>query len=503
MLAHAESHGRADPEVQAAQGLESVDQRLGGEVAARAPQSLDEQGGGEISLERNEVRLLAERVLGQEILVAHHGRRLAVRQRDHLRDDDAFGDLPAVRHQLVRQRLAADERDVAEDDVRPLRLHLVDELRRRPVRRDHHHRPHGAAALEQRVHRLGDVGRVPLVADAQRVLRVAVVLAHHLRHAVEPRVPVAVLLSEDRDLVRRNPPDVHQVPDRRRRLLRVAGAVVEDVAIGRIAPQQARAGEGTEEEHLLLQRVRHGHFRGGRPDVPDESEHVARLRQLLHHRAGTVGLVAVVESDEAQLAPVHAARLVRRGESEIDAGLHPAAQLLGGSRERRGHAEDDLRVGDARNARPRLGFPVDHRRRLLARGQRCRFLLRAPPERTADDGDGHRGRRDHDQQHGGARRRRGMRLRNHDFLRSRGGLAGVFFRAVRLVVGHHLLDEELVAGFPDRALLGGDVEIDVELALAQAHGAADGVEAGHLAEAGVDDLALLHEHDHVVLRTRG
>src|SRR5207245_2748139 len=117
--------------------------------------------------------------------------------------------------------------------------------------------------------------------------------------------------------------------------------------------QEAGAGERAEEEHLPLQRERHRHLGSGRPDVADETEHVAALRQLLHHRPGAVGLVAVVESDEAQLAAVHSAGIVRGREGEIDARLHAPAELLGRSGEWRSHAEDDLGVRHALDGWPR------------------------------------------------------------------------------------------------------------------------------------------------------
>ena len=473
-------------------------------MPARALQSLDEEARRQVSLERDEVGLLAQRVLREQLLVAQDGGGLALRQRHHLGDDHAFGHLAAIAHQLVGERLAAHEGNVAEDDVRPLRLHLVDELGGRLVRRHHHHRAHRMPAPQKCAHGLVHVAGVPLVTDAQDALRVAVVLAQHLRHAVEAGIAVAVLLGEDRDLVDRDPPDSHQIFHRGSRLLRIAGPVVEDVPIGRVAPQQAGAGERAEEEHLLLQRERHRHLGGGRADVADEAEHVAALRQILHHRPGALGLVAVVESDEAQLAAAHSAGIVRGGEGEIDARLHAPAELLGRSGEWRSHAKDNLGVRHALDGRPRacLGLALSRERRLPGGGRR-RFLLRTPPHRSAHGRSGD-GRAGEDDGEGGTalRRRRWLLLGNHDFLRPRGGRTGAFPRAVlRFVVRHHLVEEQLVARFPDGAFLGGDVQLDVELALAQAHRAADGVDAAHLAEARVDDLPILHEHDHVVLGT--
>ena len=92
-------------------------------------------------------------------------------------------------------------------------------------------------APQKCAHGVVHVAGVALVTDAQDALRVAVVLAQHLRHAVEAGIAVAVLLGEDRDLVDRDPPDSHQIFHRGSRLLRIAGPVVEDVPIGRVAPQ--------------------------------------------------------------------------------------------------------------------------------------------------------------------------------------------------------------------------------------------------------------------------
>jgi len=57
----------------------------------------------------------------------------------------------------------------------------------------------------------------------------------------------------------------------------------------------------------------------------------------------------------------------------------------------------------------------------------------------------------------------------------------------------------LLQGSKTVSLLGGDVQIDVELAFPQAQRAPHGLHADDVAESRIDDLAALHEDDHVVL----
>src|SRR5438132_7164548 len=69
VLAHAEAHRRADAEVDPLHPLERIDERLHGELAPGAPQTVDHELRREVPLERDEVRLLAHRILRQQSLV--------------------------------------------------------------------------------------------------------------------------------------------------------------------------------------------------------------------------------------------------------------------------------------------------------------------------------------------------------------------------------------------------------------------------------------------------
>ena len=71
----------------------------------------------------------------------------------------------------------------------------------------------------------------------------------------KPAVSVRILLGEDGDLVWPQPSHLHKVTHDGIRLLGVAGPIIEDVAIGWIAPEQAGAGERPEKQHLALESV--------------------------------------------------------------------------------------------------------------------------------------------------------------------------------------------------------------------------------------------------------
>src|SRR5262249_56446806 len=105
--------------------------------------------------------------------------------------------------------------------------------------------------------------------------------SHRLDDSREAGVAVAVLLGEDGNLFRPQSAYLHQVLDDGVRLLGVARSVIENVAIGRLAPQQSGAGEGSEEQHLLLQRIWQRYDRGPGPDIADEPEDGVLVSQLL------------------------------------------------------------------------------------------------------------------------------------------------------------------------------------------------------------------------------
>src|SRR5260370_18015544 len=75
--------------------------------------------------------------------------------------------------------------------------------------------------------------------------------------------------------------------------LRVACPIVEYIAIGRIMADHIRAREAAEEQHPPLQRVRHRNGRGRRSDIPNKTEYLVFLVELLHGLGGASRLKAV------------------------------------------------------------------------------------------------------------------------------------------------------------------------------------------------------------------
>src|SRR4029078_11354929 len=85
-------------------------------------------------------------------------------------------------------------------------------------------------------------------------------------------------------------------------LLAVAGQIIEDVAIGWIAPEQAGAGERSEKQHFALESVWQATHRRGGANVADEAEDLLFLVKLLHGFCGPRRLVAIVRCDWLWLA---------------------------------------------------------------------------------------------------------------------------------------------------------------------------------------------------------
>ncbi len=256
--------------------------RIGGEHWAGSPQPLEEKGPVDVALERDEVRLLPGRVAGQRCLVVEHRRRAGGGQRHHLGDHDAFRQPRVDLHQLLGERLAADERDVGEEHLWPLGLHLLDEARRGAVGGHHHHRLDAVLPLQHPGHCGPDIGGVALVRHLQHRSPVPLELAQRPQDALVPGVSKAVVLGEDCNLLWPDAAHLHQVADDGRRLLEVTGAVVENGAVGRVLAKQRRPGERREEEHLTAEGVGERDRGRRRTDISNEAEDAALLGQLPH-----------------------------------------------------------------------------------------------------------------------------------------------------------------------------------------------------------------------------
>src|SRR6266481_3015127 len=84
---------------------------------------------------------------------------------------------------------------------------------------------------------------VALVADSDNFGRIKPCLAEGLGDGIKARIAVAVLLVNHRDRLGLHAADSQKILNDSRRLLRVTGTVIEDVAIRRIASQESGARE--------------------------------------------------------------------------------------------------------------------------------------------------------------------------------------------------------------------------------------------------------------------
>ena len=270
---------------------------------------------------------------------------MAIERRHDLRHDNAVCKPLPEKHQLVGKRGAADERDTRIDHAREEIARLLDEFRRGTIGRYHDHGSDRNTALAQLVDGFVDVNGVTLVVEAQNRVLIAAEGTYGLRHAAEARVAVGVLLRKDRDLAWLQPLHLHQILDGGSGFFGIAGAIVEDVAIRRIAPEQAGTGECTEEDHFAIERIRQGDGGGGRADVADDGKHLVLVIEALHRLGGASRLVSVVRRDEFELSAIHATAGIRRVECSFDAQSHILAELFGCAAERRGNSEADFSVG--------------------------------------------------------------------------------------------------------------------------------------------------------------
>jgi hypothetical protein len=73
-----------------------------------------------------------------------------------------------------------------------------------------------------------------------------------------------ILLRKDRDLIRPQPLHLHQIVHNRACLFSVAGSIVKNISVWRVAPEQAGAGERAEKQHLAIKSIGQRDCRCGR-----------------------------------------------------------------------------------------------------------------------------------------------------------------------------------------------------------------------------------------------
>ena len=113
------------------------------------------------------------------------------------------------------------------------------------------------------------------------------------------------------------------------RLLGVARPIIKDIAIGRVAPEQAGAGERPEKQRPALESVWQRNYRRGGANIADEAKDLLFLVKLLHGFCGPHRLVAIVGRHEPQLPAMDSAAVIDQIERGFDAKLHLVAELLG------------------------------------------------------------------------------------------------------------------------------------------------------------------------------
>ena len=183
--------------------------------------------------------------------------------------------------------------------------------------------------------RIVHVHSIALVAEAQDRTIVATQRTHSLGHAGKTRITKRVMLGEDGDLFWPQMPHLHKVAHHGIRLLGVAGPIVEDVAVGWIAPQQVGTGERPEKQRVVLESVWQGNHCCRGSNIADEAKDLLFLEKLLHRVCGPRRLVAIISDHELHLPAIDTAGVVGQIKRCFDAEPHLVAELLGGAGERR------------------------------------------------------------------------------------------------------------------------------------------------------------------------
>ena len=282
---------------------------------------------------------------GEGALVGGDDRNGAVaRERNDLGHEHSVSRLP----ELVREGVAADERDIDEDRIEFEEARPPDERRDRPVRADDHHR-FGPAVDEvehRRLHRGGIAG----IGANPRELELAPL--ERAGEALVPRKPVRVVLVEDPEPA--HPEVARQALDHLLGFLEIGGADVDHHGPASAA-QELRPGERTDVGHAGRGGDRLSRVGGRRANRPDEGEDLLLLDEPAGICDRELRLVGVVEGDELEPSPVHAPRPVAFLERGADPELHAPAERLRRPGERGGLAEEHAIVGYTRNVVGRPG----------------------------------------------------------------------------------------------------------------------------------------------------
>ena len=147
---------------------------------------------------------------------------------------------------------------------------------------------------------------------------------HRALDAGKARLSIRVVLVEHRDLFDTLPREVtHDFL----RFIEVARAHIENVAVKRFA-QTLRPGKGANEGDFCLGEDRQRRVGRGRADIAEQGEYFFFVDQFPGVGGGFVGLVAVIQRDQFDLAPVDATGFVNGVEIGFGPGFHFLAEFL-------------------------------------------------------------------------------------------------------------------------------------------------------------------------------
>ncbi len=158
------------------------------------------------------------------------------------------------------------------------------------------------------------------------------------------RVAISIILGKDGNLIERRLFHFGEEFDDGRCLFLITGAVIENVAIGRRQTKQPGAGISAEENPFPLHGERNGHLGGRRADIADGRKDFLGIEQLVHVIKTAVGLVAVVERDQAKLAALNAALIIDILKTGFNARAHAEAEFRRRPGEGGAHAQQNLLV---------------------------------------------------------------------------------------------------------------------------------------------------------------
>src|ERR1700738_298518 len=169
----------------------------------------------------------------------------------------------------------------------------------------------------------------------------------------EAGITVTVSLSEKGDLLRLQSSDFDERVDHCCRLLGVACAVINDVAVWRIIAQDRTAREWSEKQRFLFVGQRNGDNCRRGPDIADDRENIVLFNQLPHIGRGAGWFVSIIECNEPQLATVHTSVSVCAFQAGLDAPLHVFAQVSSVASQYCGHSKDNFgwRIGSSSRCR--------------------------------------------------------------------------------------------------------------------------------------------------------